>query len=271
MLAIRLTISCALATAFVTPSIGQSAKQLTLSNQTRDQILRWIVDLDADDYRCRVAAQAEIEKLAGEQLEFAKLNLKEKLSLEYMTRRRCILKRFELTGQLEKVEQEIHRIAETGKSELHGLTAFVRIVGSGGTSPQTFYEMHRARKLFLVTVYAAPNYAHDAVLHEIQKTVDVGMLADRRTDEAATRWISIFLTLCDRHVQLDQKKANRELTALAGPCAASIALGMADRTHGNALRSLVRQFIATGGERGDDFAKTERAALAKRFAPLLGK
>lgn len=267
---IHLIILFALGAASSGPLSGEQPAQLSLSQQKRDEIISWIADLDADEYRQRVAAQSALEKLRGERLEFAKLHLKESLSLEYMTRRRRILKRFELTGHIQKIEQEFSRFKKTGKASVPGLAAFARLVGSDANATKAFYEVHQSRKTFLVTVYAAPNYAHDAVKHEILTALEPGREPGRQTDEAAIRWISIFLTLCDGKVQFDEEKGNRELHGLAGSNSFSIALGMADRQHGDVLRALVRKFIATGGERGDEFAKEPRTALAKRFSLLFG-
>ncbi len=267
---IRLTTLFAFVAASAWPANGEQPKQASLSQQERDAIISWIADLDADEYRQRVAAQSALEKLRGERLEFAKLHLKESLSLEYMTRRRRILTRFELTGHIQKIEQEFSRFKKTGKSSVPGLGAFARIVGSDANAPKAFYELHQSRKAFLVTVYAAPKYAHDAVQHEIRTAFVPGREPWQQTDEGAIRWISIFLTLCDSSVQFDEEKANRELHGLARSKSIGIALGMADRQHGDVLRELVRKFIATGGERGDEFAKEPRAALAKRFPLLFG-
>ena len=267
---IRLTILFALVAVSAWPANGEQPKQFSLSQHERDEIISRIVDLDADEYRLRVAAQSALEKLQGDHLEFARINLKESLSLEYMTRRRRILKRFELADRIQKIEQEFSRFKKTGKSSVPGLEAFARIVGAHPNMPKAFYHVHQSRKTYLVTVYAAPNYAHDAVQHGIRTAFEPNRGPQLQTDENAVRWISIFLTLCDGNVQLDDEKAHRELQSLARSCSTSIALGMADRELGDILRTLVRKFIASSGERGNEFAKEPRAALAKRFSLLFG-
>jgi len=251
------------------PLNGEPANRFGLTQKRQDEIMGWIVDLDADEYRRRSTAQSELEKLREAHREFAEQHLSKRPGLEYMTRRRRVLERYKLTHKLERIENELERLQKTGKSELRGLEPFVRIVGPVDNASGVFFELNRSCKNYLVTVYAAAKYAQDAVRHEIISAIPDRAHSGLQTDKTAIRWISIFLTLCDANVQMNEKKANRELTALSSVrSAAAIRLGMSDREFGPTLRLLVRKFIATAGERGERFAVSQRAALAKRLPTL---
>ena len=235
----------------------------SVPTEQQQSIRQWILNLDDDSYRKRAAAQSALESLRGEPLKYARDHLVEKQSLEYMTRRRRILNRFSLTIRLARIEQELESLKTKRRSSIHGLEAYSRLIGSTEEAAETFFEISQRHKSYLVTVYAAPHYAQDAVRAEIDLAGTAGKGSDLRTDTLALHWSAVFLTLCDKSVQLDERKAVRQLNRLHGSnYSRAIATGMTDRKHGPVLRILVGKFLDSAGERGEGFANLQRMKLA---------
>jgi hypothetical protein len=237
-----------------------------LNDQIRNGINGWIVELDDDDFRVRAIAHQKLEKLTGSELVYARQQLTEKLSLEYMIRRERILKTYALTNRLERVANEIREYRKTGESEVLGLAAYCRMVDTNSAAVRTFYELERECQNYLVTVYAAPGYAQAAVQSEIKTVIKSGNRSDWQTDTMALKWISIFLTLCDNDVKLDDRRISSELRILTSNLQIlSIEFAMQDRQHGLILRELIKKFVSEAGERDSDFAQTHRALLAVKL------
>lgn len=249
-------------------TVESQIAESTLSEGRQQKIARWVLELDHDDYRTRSAAQRKLEDLTGRELVFAKQQLTEKPSLEYMTRRERILKVFDLTAELEQLSEKIRAAKIAGESDVLGLAAYCRLVESDPevSTTRTLYELRRECQNYLVTVYAAPRYAQDTVRSEIRTAVRSGNRSDWETDTMALRWISIFLTLCDKNVQLNDRKISSELSILSSNLQIlSMEFALLDRQHGAVLRSLISKFISSAGERGEAFAKSQRATLAAKL------
>jgi hypothetical protein len=225
----------------------------------------WVDDLGHDEHRRRRAAQRNLERLAPAYHSIARRLLVEKPDLEYGVRRHSILARYSGLAAEYQILDELRRYQQTGVCRRPELAAYIRLVGRSPHALDQYLAVRNHLQSFLVTAYAAPHYAEQTVVEQMNRAFD----ADRRVaptdmpavDALAVDFIGVFLVLCDRDIAIREHSVDVQFSRCERYGYPLIQYSMGHPRYGETLSCLVEMFIRTAGERGERFSVDARRKL----------